>query len=57
MGGLAVLSKKNYPKDALLKVASPYHQGGGNIFVLARVVRVAPTEEPETFLYGLEYLR
>ena len=34
-GGLAVLSKKGYPKGSLLKVAFPYQKGGSNIFVLA----------------------
>lgn len=55
-GGLAVLSKKSYPKDSFLKVAFPYTEGGGNIFILARVERVLTTEEPGVFLYGIQFL-
>ena len=56
-GGLAVQSRTEYPKDAMLKVAFPYHAGGGNIFVLSRVVRVSPGEEKGTFMVGIQYMR
>ena len=55
-GGLAVRSKKEYLKDVLVKVAFPYQPGGVNIFVLGRIVKVSTTEEPGTFLYGIQYL-
>ena len=56
-GGLAVLSKRNYPQGALLKVAGPFQEGTGNIFVLGQVARVSSTEEPGVTYYGIEYLR
>ncbi len=56
VGGLAVRSKKEYLKDVLVKVAFPYQPGGVNIFVLGRIVKVSTTEEPGTFLYGIQYL-
>ena len=56
-GGLAVQSRTEYPKDAMLKVAFPYHAGGGNIFVLSRVVRVSPGEGKGTFMVGIQYMR
>lgn len=54
--GLAVLSKKGYPKGSLLKIAFPYHKGGGNIFVLAQVARFSETDEPDLQYYGIEYV-
>ena len=56
-GGLAVLSKKNYETGSLLKVAFPYQEGKGNIFLLARIIRVAPTDVSEVVLYGIQYVR
>ena len=56
-GGLAVLSKRNYPPGALLKVAFPFLEGSGNIFVLGQVARISSTEEPGLMYYGIEYLR
>ena len=56
-GGLAVLSKKNYETGSLLKVAFPYQEGKGNIFLLARIIRVAPTDLSEVVLYGIQYVR
>ncbi len=55
-GGLAVRSKKHYPKGCLLKVALPYRAGGTNVFVIGEVVRTATTEEPGVLLYGIQYL-
>ena len=55
-GGLAVLSKKGYPKGSLLKVAFPYQKGGSNIFVLAQVARVSETDEPDLQYFGIEYV-
>ncbi len=55
-GGLAVLSKKGYPKGSLLKIAFPYHKEGSNIFVLAQVARVSETDEPDLQYYGIEYV-
>ncbi len=56
-GGLAVLSRAEYPKDTMLKVAFPYNEGGGNIFILSRVVRVSPGEGKGTFMIGIQYMR
>lgn len=56
-GGLAILSRVEYPKDAMLKVAFPYNEGGGNIFILSQVVRVSPGEKKGTFIIGIQYLR
>ena len=56
-GGLAVLVRGDYPKDSLLKVAFPYNAGGGNIFVLSRVVRAVPSEEEGVVMLGIQYLR
>ena len=53
-GGLAVFSKKGYPKGSLLKVAFPYHKEGINIFVLARVASVSETDEPDLQYFGIE---
>lgn len=40
-GGLRLKSSKAYPKGKWIEVAAPYSKGGANIFVLARIVRVA----------------
>ena len=56
-GGLAVLSRTEHPKDSLLKVSFPYNVGGGNIFILSRVVRILPGEDEGTFMLGIQYLR
>ena len=55
-GGLAVVSKKTYSIDSLVKVSFPYYPDGANIIVLGRIARVSGTEEPGTFLYGIQYL-
>ena len=57
-GGLSILSQRKYPQGSLLKVAFPYNnEGGSNIFVLAEVVRVSPTNAGGYMYYGIEYLR
>lgn len=56
-GGLSILSQRKYPQGSLLKVAFPYNEGGSNIFVLAQVVRVSPTNAGGYMYYGIEYLR
>lgn len=55
-GGLAVLSRTEYPKDCLLKVAFPYNLGGGNIFILSQVVRDSPGKDKGTFMIGIQYI-
>ena len=55
-GGLAVRSKKHYPKGCLLKIAVPYRAGVSNVFITSKVVRTSTTEEPGVLLYGIQYL-
>lgn len=54
-GGLCFRSHLVYPPRSELRIAAPYMQGGNNLFVRARVVRVH--RDSWGGVYGIEYIR
>lgn len=54
-GGLCFRSHLVYPLRSELRIAAPYTEGGNNLFVSARVVRVQ--RDSWGGVYGVEYIR
>lgn len=53
--GLSFVSSWNYVAGDDLEVAVPYSQGGGNLFMTAKIARVQYLESEATRIYGVAY--
>jgi hypothetical protein len=54
-GGLCFVSPWEYFKGDEIEVAVPYSHGGGNIFMLAKIVRLQSLPSEGTRIYGVAY--